>query len=97
MLVRVLTMRVLPERLDDWLRYTREIGLPGMRSIPGCKAAWRLHQPDAGTTYQVVTLWESRAALDAFRTSPAMKELSAKAVGLTVPPHQEALYDHVPD
>lgn len=97
MLVRVLTMRVVEERLDDWLRYTREIGLPGMRAIPGCKGAWRLHQADAGATYQVVTLWESPEALATFRTSQAMKDLSAKAVGLTIPPHQEALYDHVPD
>ncbi len=97
MLVRVLTMRVNPDRLQDWLRYTREIGFPGMRAQPGCRGVWRLHQADAGTTYQVVTVWDSKDDLDRFRASPAMKELSDKAVGLTIPPHGEALYDHVPD
>ena len=97
MLVRVLTMRVVPERLDDWLRYTREIGFPGMRAQPGCRGVWRLHQQDAGTSYQVVTVWDSRADLDRFRASAAMQDLSAKAMGLTIPPHAEALYDMIPD
>ena len=97
MLVRVLTMRVDPTRLDDWMRYTALIGFPGMRAQPGCKGVWRLHRPDAGAEYQVVTLWDSQADLDRFRASAAMRELSAQAVGLTLPPHGEALYDLIED
>lgn len=97
MLVRVLTMRVNPDRIEDWMRYTKEIGFPGMRAQPGCRGVWRLHQPGAGATYQVVTVWDSVQDLDRFRASQAMRELSAQAVGLTIPPHQEALYDVIPD
>src|SRR4051794_24361944 len=36
MLMRILTMRVAQERLEDWKRYTKEIGFPGMLAQPGC-------------------------------------------------------------
>jgi quinol monooxygenase YgiN len=97
MLVRVLTMRVMPERLDDWLCYTKQIGFPGMRRQPGCRAIWRLHKHGADCEYQVVTLWDSVDDLERFRASAAMRELSASAAGLTVPPHDEALFDLVED
>lgn len=97
MLIRLLTMRVRPERLDDWMRYTREIGFPGMLAQPGCREIRRLHRIGAGTDYQVMTIWDSQADLDRFKASPAMQELSAKAAGLTIPPYDEALYKVVPD
>ncbi len=97
MLARVLTMRVNPDRIDDWMRYTRDIGFPGMRAQPGCRGVWRLHKADAGSEYQVVTLWDDRAALDLFKASDAMRALSAQAVGLTIPPHAETLFDVVDD
>ncbi len=97
MLVRVLTMRVKAERVADWLVYTRDIGFPGMRAQPGCRGIWRLHKPDAGLAYQVVTVWDSLADLDRFKDSEAMRALSASAAGLTVPPHSEDLYEVVED
>lgn len=97
MLVRVLTMRIAPGRLGDWMRYTQEIGFPGMRAQPGCKGVWKLKKPDAIGEYQVVTIWESQADLDRFRAGDAIRALSASAVGLTVPPHGEALYETVED
>ncbi len=97
MLVRVLTMHVVPERLDDWLRFTRDVGFPGMRRQPGCRAIWRLHEHGAAHDYQVVTLWDSLADLQRFRAGAAMRELTAAAAGLTVPPSGEALFDLVED
>ncbi len=97
MLVRVLTMRVNAERVGDWVAYTREIGFPGMCAQPGCRGIWRLHKQDAGPVYQVVTVWESLADLDRFKQSDAMRALSASAVGLTIPPHAEELYEVVDD
>ncbi|MDR3538339.1 MAG: antibiotic biosynthesis monooxygenase [Acetobacteraceae bacterium] len=97
MLVRILTMRVVPERLDDWLRFTRDVGFPGMLAQPGCRGIWRLHKAEDGMDYQVVTLWDGRADLERFRASEAMRLLSAQAAGLTVPPPAETLYDVVPD
>jgi len=97
MLVRMLTMRVRPDRLDDWMRYTREIGFPGMLAQPGCRKIYRLHRHGDGPEYQVVTEWDSLADLERFKASEAMKELSAKAAGLTIPPYAETLYDLIPD
>jgi quinol monooxygenase YgiN len=98
MLVRVLTMHVVPERLSDWLRFTQEIGFPGMREQPGCHGIWRMHKH--GTSeheFQVATLWDSMADLERFRSSVAMRELSAAAAGLTIPPHEETLFDVIED
>jgi len=97
MLVRVLTMQVVPERRDDWLRFTRDIGFPGMRRQPGCRGVWRLHKHDAGSEFQVVTLWDSVADLDRFRASEDMRQLIAAGAGLTVPPNGEALFDVIED
>lgn len=97
MLIRVLTMRVLPERREDWLRYTKEIGFPGMRRQPGCRGVWRLHKHGADSEYEVVTVWDGIDDLQRFRASAAMRELSASAAGLTVPPHGEALFDLIED
>src|SRR4051794_12428117 len=70
MLIRVLTMHVVPERLNDWLRFTKEVGFPGMRRQPGCRGIWRLHKQGGGHDYQVVTLWDSVTDLERFRASP---------------------------
>ena len=97
MLVRVLTMHVVPERLDDWFRFTRDVGFPGMRRQPGCCGIWRLHEHGAAHDYQVVTLWDSPADLERFRASDAMRDLTAAAAGLTVPPSGETLFDLIED
>ena len=97
MLIRVLTMRVVPERLDDWMRFTRDVGFPGMRRQAGCHGIWRLRRHGSVHEYEVVTLWESLADLECFRSSDAMRELSAAAAGLTVPPYNEVLLDLIED
>jgi quinol monooxygenase YgiN len=97
MLVRVLTMHVVPERLDDWLRFTRDIGFPGMLAQPGCRNIWRLRKHGDANVYQVVTVWDSMADLENFRASEAMKTLTRQAMGLTIPPSTETLFDQIPD
>jgi heme-degrading monooxygenase HmoA len=98
MLMRVLTMRVRPEYLEDWKRYTRDVGFPGMLSQPGCSKIRRMRRLGAeANEYEVLTWWDNIEDLDRFKASSAMKELSASAAGLTVPPHREVLYEIVPD
>ena len=98
MLVRVLTMRVRPGKFDDWKRYTRETGFPGMLAQPGCTKIWRMRRRGADENeYQVITLWDSMASLERFKSSDAMRELSASAGELTIPPYDEVLYSSVPD
>jgi quinol monooxygenase YgiN len=98
MLLRILTMKVRADRLEDWMRYTSEIGFPGMLRQAGCLQIWRMRQDGAAPNeYQVITLWENAEALARFKASDAMRELSASAEGLTIPPHGERLYRSVPD
>jgi heme-degrading monooxygenase HmoA len=98
MLMRVLTMRVAHEHLEDWKRFTREIGFPGMLSQPGCRKISRMRRRGAeADEYEVVTWWDNIEDLDRFKASSAMRELSASAAALTIPPHREALYDLVGD
>ena len=100
MLVRILKMRVRAGRLDDWLRFTRDVGFPGMLAQPGCRAIRRLRGPaDDGATldFAIMTDWDSRADLDRFRASEAMRHLSAAGQGLSVPPAEEILFDVVAD
>ena len=96
MLMRVLTMRVRQEHLEDWKRYTRDVGFPGMLSQPGCRKIRRMRRLGAEESeYEVVTWWDTIEDLDRFRASSAMQELSASAAAFTVPPHREVLYEIV--
>ncbi|HET7879564.1 MAG TPA: antibiotic biosynthesis monooxygenase [Acetobacteraceae bacterium] len=98
MLMRVLTMRVAPGRFEDWKRYTKEVGFPGMLRQPGCRKIYRMRRRGADAdAYDVVTWWDSAEDLDRFKASSAIRELSASAAALTIPPYTETLYDIVPD
>ncbi|HTI79111.1 MAG TPA: antibiotic biosynthesis monooxygenase [Acetobacteraceae bacterium] len=98
MLMRILTMRVRPESLEDWKRYTRDVGFPGMLSQPGCRKIRRMSRLGAeACEYEVVTWWDSIEDLHRFKVSTAMQELSASAAALTIPPYREVLYMIVPD
>ena len=98
MLMRVLTMRVRHEHLEDWMRFTREVGFPGMLSQPGCRKIRRMRRLGAeASEYEVVTWWNSIEDLDRFKASSAMQELTASAAAFTIPPHREVLYTVVPE
>jgi len=98
MLMRVLTMRVRDEHLEDWKRYTKEVGFPGMLNQPGCRKIRRMRRLGADASeYEVVTWWDSIEDLGRFKASRAMGELSASAAAFTIPPHREVLYTVVPD
>ena len=97
MLLRILTMHVDPARMTDWLRFTRDVGFPGMLAQPGCRQIWRLRGREGGADYKVMTLWDSLADLERFRTSPAMRSLSEAAAPLTMAAATEQLFDIVDD
>ena len=85
-------------RFEDWKRYTKEIGFPGMLAQAGCMKVWRMRRQGAAEgEYQVLTLWDSIESLERFKSSDAMRDLSASAAALTTPPYPEVLYAIVPD
>lgn len=97
MLIRILKMRVRPERYEDWLRFTRDVGFPGMLAQPGCRAIRRLRAHGSAEDFRIMTEWDSLADLERFRASPAMAELTAAGAGLNIPPAEELLFETVPD
>lgn len=97
MLIRILKMRVHPGRYEDWLRFTRDTGFPGMLAQPGCRAIRRLRRADSTDDFRILTEWDSPADLERFRASPAMGDLSRAAAGLTIPPAEELLFEVIPD
>ena len=97
MLFRILKMQVRPERIADWLAFTRDVGFPGMLRQPGCQAIWRLRGPGGEIDFHVMTQWASAADLERFNASEDKRELSAAAAGLTIPPSTEALFEVIDD
>jgi heme-degrading monooxygenase HmoA len=97
MLFRILKMQVRPDRIAEWLAFTRDEGFPGMLRQPGCQAIWRLHGQGSATDFHVMTQWASAADLERFNTSEARRELTAAATGLTIAPTTETLFEVIDD
>lgn len=97
MLIRLLMMNVVPERLQDWERYTREIGFPAMRAQPGCRSVSRLRNRAGEPSHAIMTVWDDIEALERFKSGPAPADLAKLAQGLTVRPYTELLFDSSED
>jgi heme-degrading monooxygenase HmoA len=97
MLFRILKMQVRPERIAEWLVFTRDVGFPGMLQQPGCQAIWRLRGSGGAADFHVMTQWASMADLERFNASEAKRELSAAAAGLTIAPVAETLFEVIDD
>ena len=97
MLFRILKMQVDPDRIAEWLAFTRDVGFPGMLRQSGCLAIWRLRGQGGATDFHVMTQWSSAADLERFNASEAKRELSVAAAGLTIPPSTETLFEVVDD
>jgi len=103
MIVRQLHQRIRADRYEDWLRFTRDIGFPGMLAQPGCRAIRRLavlcggNDPEGAVGVCIETEWDSLADLDCFRASEAMRTLTEAGAGLSIPPARESLFAVLPD
>ena len=93
MLFRILKMQVRPDRIAEWLAFTRDLGFPGMLRQPGCQGIWRLRGLGGETDFHVMTQWASAADLERFNASEAKRELGAAAAGLTIAPVTETLFE----
>src|SRR5271156_5953030 len=79
MLFRILKMQVRPDRIAEWLAFTRDVGFPGMLQQPGCQAIWRLRRQAGATDFHVMTQWASAADLERFNASEASRDLTVGA------------------
>ena len=97
MLFRILKMQVRPDRIAEWLAFTRDTGFPRMLRQPGCQAIWRLRGSGGEADFHVMTQWANAADLERFNASEAKRELTAVAAGLTIPPATETLFEVIDD
>jgi quinol monooxygenase YgiN len=97
MLFRILHVSVKPDRVDDWMRFTRATGFPSMLRQHGCRQIWRLRSHGSEGEYHVMTQWDSIEDLERFRASDDMKRLRAADAGLTEAARGETLYDVIED
>ena len=97
MLIRLLMMNVVPDRLEEWKRYTREVGFPSMRAQPGCRSVSRLQNCGGEPSHAIMTVWDDLESLERFKCGPAPAELAKLAQGLTVRPYSELLFDVLDD
>ncbi len=97
MLFRVLHVSVKPDKVYEWMAYTRDEGFPGMLRQPGCRQIWRLKVHGSENEYHIMTLWDSYEDLERFRASDDIKALGKASAGLTDAHRGETLYEVVPD
>ncbi len=97
MLLRILDVHVRPDRVAEWLRFTRDEGFPGMLRQPGCHSVRRLRVHGTEAEYRVMTEWDSAAHLERFRASDDMRRLTAASAALTEGPSAELLFDVIGD
>jgi heme-degrading monooxygenase HmoA len=96
-LFRILHVRVKPDKLDEWLRYTRDEGFPGMLRQHGCRQIWRLRTHDSEADYHIMTLWDRLEDLQRFRESDDMRRFTAASAAVMDPARGETLYDVIED
>jgi quinol monooxygenase YgiN len=97
MLLRILELRVRPDRVAEWLRFTRDEGFPGMLRQPGCRSVRRLRVHGTEAEYRVMTEWDSAEHLEHFRASPDMRRLTAASAAFLEGPSTELLFDAIDD
>jgi len=99
-LARVWRGRVRTVDADAFHRYLIDIGIPGYRKTTGNLGAWILRRPVAdGVEFQLVSHWESRAALVAFAGADPTLPRHHPGVERFLLPDGEAVehYDLLPD
>ena len=97
MLFRILHVSVKPARVDDWMRYTRDLGFPSMLRQHGCRQIWRLKTHGSDGDYHIMTLWDSVEDLERFRASDDMKRFTAAGAEVMDRARGETLYDVIED
>jgi quinol monooxygenase YgiN len=97
MLLRILDIHVRPDRVAEWLRFTRDQGFPGMLRQPGCRSIQRLRVHGTAADFRVMTLWDSPEHLERFRASADMRDLTLASAGFTEGHSAELLFDVIDD
>lgn len=77
MWVRLGSFSVKPGEVERLKRTYNELGVPRVRAFPGNLACLLLEPAMAEGAFAVITIWETRAAADAYESSGAASEVVA--------------------
>ena len=67
MIARLWRGRAVPAKADEYFRHFTETVAPALEDLAGHRGAWLLRREiDGVIEFTAVTLWESRAAIEAF-------------------------------
>jgi quinol monooxygenase YgiN len=72
MLTRLVRMYIQPERVEDFVLFYEQIR-PQIARQPGCVSVQLLRQADDPSAFATWSIWESSAALDAYRSSEVFR------------------------
>ncbi len=72
MLTRLVRMYFQPDKVDEFLAFYEQLR-PKIAQQPGCISVQLLRQTDDPAAFATWSVWESAAALDAYRTSAFFK------------------------
>jgi quinol monooxygenase YgiN len=77
MLTRIVKLHFAPQHVDDFLQYFDTIN-QAVNTFPGCRGMKLLHDKNNPCIVFTYSIWESDAALEAYRTSPVFQEIWPK-------------------
>ena len=60
MWIRIVSLKILPGKLDEFKRLHAEQVIPKLRNVPGCRYAYLLESEDRSHELIAVTSWDSR-------------------------------------
>lgn len=73
MLTRLVRMRFQPDQVETFLALYATMR-PQIVAQPGCLSVQLLHETDDPAAFATWSIWESAAALDAYRSSPFFRQ-----------------------
>lgn len=95
MILRTYRARIQPDKLDAYLAFERDEGVPMVTAMKGCLGAGfgRIRE-EKDAIFLFASLWDSQKALDAARASPTWKRVAGKleTLGFTL---GEARAEHI--
>ena len=69
MWVRIVSLKILPDKIAEFRRYYADHTIPELRSVKGCRHVYLLESEGRGDEVLSVTTWDSRQDAEAYENS----------------------------
>lgn len=75
MWLRIVSLKILPGKLDEFKRLYAEHSIPALRNVKGCRYVYLLESGDESPEVFSVTSWESKQDAEAYEKSGLFEQL----------------------